>query len=83
MSNLFLKPAAGLIVRDPDSGEILPAEGRHKTDNEFWRRRLRDGDVIEVSQKQEAAPAAAQPRAPRPDTGGSLDAPHHKRADRR
>lgn len=71
MSNLFLKPSPGLIVRDPESGEILPAEGRHKTDNEFWRRRLRDGDVIEADPAAEKSPpaTAAKPHGDRPSAG--------------
>lgn len=44
-----LKPADGRAVRDPAKGKLLPAEGAEVTLNAFWRRRLRDGDVVEVT----------------------------------
>ena len=43
-----VKPAEGRAVRDPDSMVLLPDEGKDVPDTTFWRRRLRDGDVIEV-----------------------------------
>ncbi|CAK16836.1 DUF2635 domain-containing protein [Pseudomonas entomophila] len=39
-------PAAGRAVPDPQSGDLLPAEGRDVPDTVWWRRRLADGDVI-------------------------------------
>lgn len=44
----FLKPADGLIVRDPDTRAPLTAEGEEKTLTSYWLRRLTDGDVTEV-----------------------------------
>lgn len=44
-----LKPADGRAVRDPAKGKLLPEEGAEVTLNAFWRRRLRDGDVVEVT----------------------------------
>ncbi len=47
MKQLFVKPARnGLIVRDPQTGKPLSAEGEQKPDTTYWRRRLRDGDVV-------------------------------------
>ena len=43
---MFVKPAAGLTVRDPISMVPLPADGRHVPDETYWHQRLRDGDVI-------------------------------------
>ncbi|WP_207458653.1 DUF2635 domain-containing protein [Azospirillum sp. SYSU D00513] len=43
---MFVKPAAGLLVRDPVNREPLPAEGREVPDDQFWHRRLADGDVV-------------------------------------
>ena len=40
-----LKPAPGLVVRDPVLGDVLPPEGREVTPSDYWHRRLRDGDV--------------------------------------
>lgn len=49
MEKITIKPArAGLIVRDPVTCEPLPAEGAEKPRDQYWLRRLRDGDVIEV-----------------------------------
>lgn len=57
MRKVFIKPArADLIVRDPDLADPvthvprpLRAEGEIKDLTPYWRRRLRDGDVIEAS----------------------------------
>jgi hypothetical protein len=46
MGTRFLKPAAGLIVRDPATGQPLAQDGEAKPDTTYWRRRLRDGDVL-------------------------------------
>jgi hypothetical protein len=45
-----VKPAAGRAVRHPTPPyELLPAEGREVPDNQYWRRRIRDGDVEVVT----------------------------------
>ncbi|ORJ23957.1 DUF2635 domain-containing protein (plasmid) [Rouxiella badensis] len=44
-----LKPADGRAVRDPVKGQLLPADGAEVELNAFWRRRLRDYDVVEVT----------------------------------
>ncbi len=43
-----VKPAPGLRIRDPDLKDLLPDEGREVPDTDYWHRRLRDGDVVEV-----------------------------------
>ncbi|HAT2288148.1 TPA: DUF2635 domain-containing protein [Citrobacter freundii] len=43
---MFVKPKDGLSVRCPVRGVPLPSEGAEVPDNVFWRRRLRDGDVV-------------------------------------
>jgi len=50
MADLFLKPASGLVVLDPDSGKPLPAKGTCKQDTTFWRRRLAAGAVVAVTE---------------------------------
>jgi len=52
MKTLFLKPAKGLTVRDPISGQPLAADGETKPATQYWQRRLKDGDVIESKPKQ-------------------------------
>lgn len=53
-----LKPAEGRAVRDPARRTLLPAEGAEVTLDAFWRRRLRDGDVVEVTTDATATAAA-------------------------
>jgi hypothetical protein len=50
---MFVKPKAGVVVRDPVTREPLPASGREVPENDYWMRRLRDGDI------ETAAPARA------------------------
>ena len=65
MSNIFIKPASieiegehvVALVRDPETGKPLDPHGEWKAKSQFWNRRLRDGDVIEVSASIEPAPA--------------------------
>ncbi|HEY2010532.1 MAG TPA: DUF2635 domain-containing protein [Rhizomicrobium sp.] len=53
---MFVKPNAGLKVRDPVMRDFLPAEGREVDDHDlYWHRRLRDKDVLL------AAPAQPSP----------------------
>jgi hypothetical protein len=46
MARIFVTPAPGLTVPDPDRHDQLPAEGRSVPDGSYWRRRIEDGDVI-------------------------------------
>lgn len=43
---MYLRPAPDIKIRDPDLLDFLPDEGREVPDNDFWHRRLRDGDAI-------------------------------------
>ncbi|UEX76990.1 DUF2635 domain-containing protein [Sediminicurvatus halobius] len=47
MQESYLKPRDGLQVRKPD-GRVLAAEGERVALTSYWRRRLRDGDVVEA-----------------------------------
>lgn len=44
---MFLKPAEGRPVADPDRGDELPAGGRDVPLTQYWQRRIADGDVVE------------------------------------
>jgi len=55
---MFIKPKDGRQVPDPDRGDVLPVEGREVNDQQYWQRRINDGDV-ELVDKPTAAPAAA------------------------
>jgi Protein of unknown function (DUF2635). len=55
-TTFFIKPAEGLRIADPQTGEYLPENGRICPRSGFWLRRLKDGDVVEV---KAIAPASA------------------------
>lgn len=60
---MFVKPAPGLKVRDPQSMQHIPEAGLEVADTDpFWARRLRDGDVVVVNpiQAAKAAPSKAK-----------------------
>ena len=48
MQTNFLKPAAGMLVRLEDASRHLLAEGEDVIMSAYWRRRMRDGDVVEA-----------------------------------
>lgn len=43
---VFVKPAAGRRVLDPQTNKPLPGEGAEVPRNTYWERRLNDGDVL-------------------------------------
>jgi hypothetical protein len=43
---LFVKPAPGLLVRDPLHMTPIPAEGRSVPDITYWHRMIIQGDVV-------------------------------------
>ncbi|EYU13609.1 DUF2635 domain-containing protein [Photorhabdus aegyptia] len=49
MTELHIKPTPGLVVRDPETYQPLAEKGGKKPRNAYWLRRLKDGDVIEIS----------------------------------
>lgn len=58
---MFVKPSAGVDMRDPETLAILPARGAEVPETEFWLRRLRDGDVMRASGATEALVAPQPP----------------------
>lgn len=49
-----VKPTTpGTVVRDPITMQRLPDEGAEVPDTEYWRRRLAQGDVVEVAPEQQ------------------------------
>lgn len=43
---LYVVPVPGISVRDPVTYEPVPAVGAWKPRDQFWLRRLADGDVV-------------------------------------
>ena len=52
MERKFLKPVKGMLVRLEDATRHLFAEGEEVTMSSYWRRRIRDGDVVEVKKRK-------------------------------
>ncbi|NMY73802.1 DUF2635 domain-containing protein [Pseudomonas sp. WS 5071] len=45
---MYLKPAQGRDVPDPEKGgELLPETGAQVPHNAYWQRRINDGDAVE------------------------------------
>ncbi|GAB7527913.1 hypothetical protein PS3A_03190 [Pseudomonas sp. 3A(2025)] len=45
-TRVLVKPAEGRLVRNPDTYEALPAEGKAIEMNSYWQRRLMAGDIV-------------------------------------
>ena len=59
---MYLVPAEGLSIPDPDRRDRLPAEGREVPSSDYWNRRLRDGDV-RIGTPPAPEPAPVEPSA--------------------
>ena len=55
---MYVKPAPGLVIRDPDLHDHIPAEGRDVPLSDYWHRRVLDGDVVAATAPPAPAPAA-------------------------
>jgi len=64
-----LRPVSGRAVRDPVKRTLLPDTGAEVTLDSFWRRRLRDGDVEEVT--SDTAPKITAASAAKSRNGGT------------
>lgn len=56
---MYVKPISGRQVPDPALGDLLPEAGREVEANQYWFRRIEDGDVTEATPPKEAAPKTA------------------------
>lgn len=61
-SNITVKPAnPGLLIRNPDRGmRHLAQEGEVVPQTDYWIRRLRDGDVVQVAEASKPPPAGSK-----------------------
>ena len=46
---MYVQPALGLKVHDPDRNDFIPADGRDVEPNQYWLRRVVDGDVVHAT----------------------------------
>jgi hypothetical protein len=59
MQTLHLKPAEGFTILNPDNNyRPLRAEGEIVPASTYWRRRLAEGGVVEVTESEPAPPPA-------------------------
>ena len=58
MTQIFVRPANGLLIRLPDGAGHLPAEGMEVENSLYWQRRLADGDVIAAAGEAASGPAS-------------------------
>lgn len=68
---MFVKPAPGLSIVDPDLNDFLPVEGREVPDTDYWHRMKLADDVIEVAPP--AAPVIPQPQFSRATPPSTAD----------
>lgn len=43
---MYVKPAEGLLVRNPKTLTLLPVEGAEVQESSYWLKRIEQGDVI-------------------------------------
>ncbi|WP_312929105.1 DUF2635 domain-containing protein [Stutzerimonas nitrititolerans] len=65
MTQRTIKPAEpGLVVRRPENGKPLAAQGEPVEWSAYWQRRLNEGDVVDASAVPNTAQATQeQPKA--------------------
>lgn len=51
MKRIVVRPVQGLLVRDPETMKPV-SEDMVVMDTPYWRRRLRDGDVVLIKNKE-------------------------------
>lgn len=48
-NKIYVKPVEGMIINMPERNNmVLPEDGMYVPKVQFWFRRLRDGDVVEM-----------------------------------
>ena len=52
---LTVKPAEGVNVRRVENGKHIDAKGELVPNNSFYRRRIKDGDLIDMNASEKAA----------------------------
>lgn len=75
MSQRNIKPAKpGLIVRNPESGKPVAAQGEQVEWSAYWQRRWNEGDIAHAparTQTKQQQPTVKQPRAATEKKGGA------------
>lgn len=71
MTMRTIRPAEGLLVRRPDNGRPLAAQGEPVEWSAYWQRRFNDGDVRAVPNTAQEQPQADQLPAEAGKKGGA------------
>lgn len=58
---MFIKPKAGLKVRDPVTLQHIPEGGKEVPETSYWIRALASGDVFVVSQTPDSTFSVNRP----------------------
>jgi hypothetical protein len=64
LKRIFIKPASGLKVRKPFDGAHLSDSGETVVCDQYWRRRIIDGSVLESVKPTKTAAAKTKKPAP-------------------
>ena len=64
MDWIRVKPASGLVVRDPATKKPIPAEGARVQKCAYWNRRLKDGSVVIVGAEKRIEKKPDKPEKP-------------------
>ena len=51
---LTVKPASGVNVRRVENGKHIAAKGEDVPNNSYYRRRIKDGDLIDINAPEKA-----------------------------
>jgi hypothetical protein len=57
---MYVKPVAGRVCPDPYQGDNVPEAGRDVEANQYWFRRVADGDVVETDKPAQVDDAATK-----------------------
>lgn len=57
---MFVKPAPGLIVRDPFTKRPLPSSGCEVPETTYWVRAIASGDVLVIDNNQIPEPESQE-----------------------
>ena len=59
MNKIHVKPAPGVQVRT-ETGAVIPKSGQRVQDNSYYRRRIKDGDLVLIENKTSKRKGASQ-----------------------
>jgi hypothetical protein len=61
--NIFVKPKTDLKIMKPETATFLNSEGELVLQTSYWLRRISDGDVILIEQKEQTQTKLDSPKS--------------------